>query len=81
MSILELRGEIKTIVSKVEDEVILSQLRDLLIEALGGLTEEQENLSNEQLVRLEYLKHRARESSHQVPDEMVWDLLKRRRMS
>ena len=79
MSILELRGEITTIVSKVEDEEFLASIRDMLVETLVVDNDEQENLPREQRARLEYLKKRVRLKAHQVSDEEVWERLKQRR--
>ena len=80
MSILELRGEITTIVSKVEDEESLASIRDMLLETLVVDNDEQENLPREQRARLEYLKKRVRLKAHQVSDEEIWERLKQRRL-
>ncbi len=79
MSIFELRGEIATIVSKVEDEEFLASIRDMLVETLVVDNDEQENLPRDQRERLEYLKKRVRLKAHQVSDEEVWERLKQRR--
>jgi len=66
MSIFELRGEIATIVSKVEDKDSLVFIRDMLLETLFVDGDENEKLPRSQHERLEYLKKRVHLKAHQI---------------